>query len=69
MGTLLNERLASVQRHSDFTHFEKLFLSPGTELSSTRPVKMLVNFHCEECQQLVQQIIHIWPNIHLHLAK
>ena len=54
---LLNERLASVQRHDDFTHFERPFLSLDTESGSSRPVKMSVNFRCEEYRQLVQQIM------------
>ena len=54
---LLNERLASMPRVDDFTHFDRPFLSLDTESNSSRPVKMSVNFRCEEYRQLVQQIM------------
>ena len=60
---LLNERLAAMPKHDDFTRFLRPFLSVDTESGSTRPVKTAVNFRCEEYRQLIQQIMYIWPNI------
>ena len=63
--SLINERLAAVPRHDDFTHFKRplLSLETSTDSSKTRPVKMSVNFRCVEYQQLVQQIMYSWPNV------